>query len=123
MPLSVVDFFPCRRPQLNDVKAQLRAHDVADLQKQKVLLESLAKKYEARVNRLKKTLIAKRGYIKALQMDIQKYQKQNEDFLLQIRAKLENHKNLNKTFGPTKIDIENDEWIDTDSEIMTSKCE
>lgn len=94
-----------RRPQLNDVKAQLRAYDVADLQKQKVQLETLAKEYEARVNRLKKTLTAKRGYLKALQMDIQKYQKKNEEFVLQIHAKIENHDNFTKAFVPITIDI------------------
>lgn len=107
-----------RRPQLDDVKAQLRAHYVAGLQKQKVLLETLAKEYEARLNRLKKTLTAKRGYLKALQMDIQKYQKKNEEFVLQIHSKMENHKNLTKTFIPTKIDFEDCKWFDADLEIM-----
>lgn len=110
-----------RRPQLNDVNGQLRAHDAADLQKQKVLLETLAKEYEARLNRLKKTLTAKRGYIKALQMDIEKYQKKNEDFVLQIHGKIENHTNVISTFIPTKIDIENVTWSDADMEII-SKC-
>ncbi|XP_026330664.1 uncharacterized protein LOC113238138 [Hyposmocoma kahamanoa] len=106
------------RPQLDDVKAQLRAHNVADLQRQKILLESLAKEHEARLNRLKKTLTAKRGYLKALQMDVQKYQKKNEEFVLQIHAKIENHKNLTNAFIPTKLDIESVKWIDADLEIM-----
>ncbi|KAI5643229.1 hypothetical protein NE865_04647 [Phthorimaea operculella] len=79
------------RPQLADVKAQLRASDVANLKKQKVLLESYAKEYESRVDRLKKTVSAKRGYIKALQMDIQKCQKKNDDIITQIGENIENH--------------------------------
>lgn len=51
-------------------------------------------------------------------MDIQKYQKKNEEFVLQIHAKIENHKNLTKTFIPAKIDIENVKWFDADMEIM-----
>lgn len=51
-------------------------------------------------------------------MDIQKYQKKNEDFVLQIHAKIENHKNFTKTFVPTRIDIENVKWNDADLEIM-----
>lgn len=111
---NVLTFY--RRPQLNDVKAQLKAHDVANLQKQKILLESLAKEYEIRVGRLKKNLSAKRGYLKALQMDIQKYQKKNENFITQINEKLENHSSLTKMIIPTKLDVEEIKWTDTDLE-------
>ncbi|XP_049874825.1 uncharacterized protein LOC126372951 [Pectinophora gossypiella] len=105
------------RPQLGDVKAQLKASDVANLRKQKVLLESLAKEYESRVNRLKNTLSAKRGYLKVLQMDIQKYQKKNEDFVSQINGKLENHEHLVSTIVPPRIDVEEIKWNETDLEI------
>lgn len=105
-----------RRPQLGDVKAQLKAHDGANLQKQKILLESLAKEYEMRVNRLKKTISAKRGYLKALQMDIQKYQKKNDDFISQINNKIENHSNLTKMIIPTKVDVDEIKWNVTDLE-------
>ncbi|KAJ8719626.1 hypothetical protein PYW08_011801 [Mythimna loreyi] len=105
------------RPQLAEVKAQLRASDVANLKKQKVLLESLAKEYEARVNRIKKILAAKRGYLKALQLDIQKYQRRNEDLILKINDKLENHHNLIKTTLTDKIDVEEINWKETDMEI------
>lgn len=73
-----------------------------------MLLESLAKEYEARVNRVKKILAAKRGYLKALQLDIQKYQRRNEDLILKINDKLENHHNLIKTTLADKIDIDED---------------
>ncbi|XP_062529679.1 uncharacterized protein LOC101737498 isoform X3 [Bombyx mori] len=79
------------RPQLGDVKAQMKASDVQNLQNQKSLLESLAKEYEMRVNRLKNVISAKRGYLKALQLDLQKYQKKNEDFFSKISKKLECH--------------------------------
>ncbi|XP_022826583.1 uncharacterized protein LOC111356453 [Spodoptera litura] len=105
------------RPQLGDVKAQLKANDVANLKKQKVLLESLAKEYEARVNRIKKILIAKRGYLKALQLDIQKYQRRNEDLITKINDKLDNHHNLIKTNLADKIDIEDVNWKEKDMEI------
>lgn len=109
--------FLFRRPQLGDVKAQLRASDVANLQKQKTLLESLAKEYEVRVNRLKKMLSAKRGYLKALQMDIQKYQKKNDDFIAKVNDKFENHDNLVKIILPDKVDIDEVVWTDKDMEI------
>ncbi|KAJ8720246.1 hypothetical protein PYW07_012289 [Mythimna separata] len=105
------------RPQLAEVKAQLRASDVANLKKQKVLLESLAKEYETRVNRIKKILAAKRGYLKALQLDIQKYQRRNEDLILKINDKLENHHNLIKNTLVDKIDIEEIDWKEKDMEI------
>lgn len=110
-------FFFHRRPQLADVKAQLKASDVANLKKQKNLLESLAKEYEARVNRLKKILSAKRGYLKALQFDIQKYQRRNEDLILKIKDKFVNHHNLVKSILTDKINIEEINWKDKDMEI------
>ncbi|CAH0727048.1 unnamed protein product, partial [Brenthis ino] len=97
------------RPQHN-VKSQLRASDVANLRKQKTLLESLAKEYEARANKLKKTVTAKRGYLKALQMDIQKYQKKNEEIVTQINEKLRNHEKLVDLIEPNKINIEDISW-------------
>ncbi|KAG6441061.1 hypothetical protein O3G_MSEX001616 [Manduca sexta] len=103
------------RPQLGNVKSQLKASDAANLRKQKILLESLAKEYETRVNKLKKVLSARRGYLKALQMDIQKYQKKNEDFIIKINEKYENHENLLKTIGIEKCD-EDVCWTDKDLE-------
>lgn len=110
-------FFIYRRPQLGDVKAQLKASDVANLRTQKSLLESLAKEYEARVIRLKKILSAKRGYLKALQMDIQKYQKKNEDFIEKLNDKFEKHDSLVKIILPDKVDIDEVEWKDKDMEL------
>lgn len=81
------------------------------------MLESLAKEYESRVNRLKKTVSAKRGYLKALQLDIQKYQKKNEDLIMKINEKVENHQNLTKIMLPIKHDIDGMNWIDKDLEI------
>nr|XP_049700493.1 uncharacterized protein LOC110383212 [Helicoverpa armigera] len=101
------------RPQLADVNAQLKASDVDNLKKQKILLEATAKEYEARVNKLKKILTAKRGYLKALQLDIQKYQRRNEDLVSKINDKLEHHQNLIKT--DDRFDIETD-WKDKDLE-------
>ncbi|XP_028156493.1 GRIP domain-containing protein RUD3-like [Ostrinia furnacalis] len=105
------------RPQLGDVKAQLKASDVGNLQKQRALLESLAKEYESRANRLKKIVSAKRGYLKALQLDIQKYQKKNEDFIMKINEKIENHHNLTKIMLPIKQDVGEMNWIEKDLEI------
>ncbi|RVE46746.1 hypothetical protein evm_008609 [Chilo suppressalis] len=106
------------RPQLADVKAQLKASDISNLQKQKALLESLAKEYESRVNRLKKTVTAKRGYLKALQLDIQKYQKKNEDFITKINAKIENHQNLTKIMLPIKQHPNEINWVEKDLEVQ-----
>lgn len=106
-----------RRPQLADVKAQLKANDVANLKKQKVLLESLAKEYEARVNRLKKILSAKRGYLKALQLDIQKYQKKNEELIAKISDKFDNHHSLIRTTLTDKIDVEEVCWKEKDMDV------
>uniref|UniRef100_A0A2A4JYV1 Uncharacterized protein n=1 Tax=Heliothis virescens TaxID=7102 RepID=A0A2A4JYV1_HELVI len=108
------------RPQLADVKAQLKASDVANLNKQKVLLENSAKEYEARVNKIKKILIAKRGYLKALQLDIQKYQRRNEDLVLKISDKLDHHQNLMKSALTDRIDIEI-EWKEKDLEFNEIK--
>ncbi|CAG9788193.1 unnamed protein product [Diatraea saccharalis] len=105
------------RPQLGDVKAQLKASDISNLQKQKVLLESLAKEYDSRVNRLKKTITAKRGYLRALQLDIQNYQKKNEDLITKIHEKLENHHNLTKIILPIKQEVDEINWVDKDLNI------
>lgn len=102
-----------RRPQLNDIKSQLKASDVANLKKQKALLETLAKEYEVRVNRLKKILSAKRGYIKALQMDIQKYQKKNDDFISKINEKFEHRNQAIRLICPENDGIESN-WTDKD---------
>ncbi|XP_047533811.1 uncharacterized protein LOC125068620 [Vanessa atalanta] len=98
------------RPKYNDVKSQLRASDVANLRKQKVLLESLAKEYEARAGRLKKTVTAKRGYLKALQMDIQKYQKKNEEIITNINEKMKNHGKLAELLLPNMVDVHDISW-------------
>lgn len=98
------------------MQAQLKASDVANLKKQKVLLESLAKEHEARVNRVKKILSAKRGYLKALQLEIQKYQRRNEDIVLKINAKFENHHNEIRAMQLEQIDIEEINWNEKDME-------
>nr|XP_026494013.1 uncharacterized protein LOC113399155 [Vanessa tameamea] len=98
------------RPKYNDVKSQLRASDVANLRKQKILLESLAKEYEARAGRLKKTVTAKRGYLKALQMDIQKYQKKNEEIITNINEKMKNHGKLAELLIPNMVDVHDISW-------------
>lgn len=102
------------RPQLGDVKAQMKASDVQNLQNQKSLLESLAKEYEMRVNRLKNVISAKRGYLKALQLDLQKYQKKNEDFFSKISKKLECHDTFVSDMGNNKINVEEESWTDKD---------
>lgn len=73
-------------------------------------MESLAKEYEVRTSKLKKTVTAKRGYLKALQMDIQKYQKKNEEIVTQINEKLRNHEKLVDLIEPNKINIEDLSW-------------
>ncbi|XP_004928275.2 uncharacterized protein LOC101737498 isoform X1 [Bombyx mori] len=102
------------RPQLGDVKAQMKASDVQNLQNQKSLLESLAKEYEMRVNRLKNVISAKRGYLKALQLDLQKYQKKNEDFFSKISKKLECHDTFVSDIINNKINVEEESWTDKD---------
>lgn len=74
------------------------------------MLESLAKEYEVRASKLKKTVTAKRGYLKALQMDIQKYQKKNEEIVTQIMDKIKNHDHLVDLIEPNKINIEDINW-------------
>ncbi|XP_072931795.1 uncharacterized protein [Epargyreus clarus] len=106
------------RPQNNDVTAQLRASDAANLKKQKMLLESLVKEYDARVNRLKRILTAKRGYLKAMQMDILKYQKKSEDLTCKINEKLDNHSKLADMIITEHIDIENINWQQKDLELQ-----
>ncbi|XP_068627515.1 uncharacterized protein [Battus philenor] len=94
------------RPKLNDVKAQLKAIDMINLQKQKVVLDSIVQENDVRVNRLKKIVAAKRGYLKALQMDIQKYQKKNDELYSKIVDKIENNKNLVKFMIPVKTNVD-----------------
>ncbi|GBP09277.1 hypothetical protein EVAR_4120_1 [Eumeta japonica] len=101
---------PVWRPQLGDVKSQIRAHDVANLQKQKNILEAFAKEYESKVELHKKTLIARRSYLKALQWDILKYQKKNEELILKINEKLENHSDLKKAISPIKLNFDEKNW-------------
>ncbi|XP_041981089.1 uncharacterized protein LOC121734579 [Aricia agestis] len=101
---------PVWRPQLNDVQGQLKASDVANLRKQKNLLESLAKEYESRANRLKKNITAKRGYLKAMQMDIQKYHKKNEDLVNKLNDKITNHGELVEIIIPNTTNIDDIVW-------------
>lgn len=109
------------RPQLGDVKAQLRAKYAANLKKQIILTESLAKEHEARVSRLQKTIIARRGYLKALQLDIQKYQKRNDELVSRISDKLNNHNNfIRGIILDDKSDVEIC-WKDKDLEINEIK--
>ncbi|XP_063538571.1 uncharacterized protein LOC134747850 [Cydia strobilella] len=103
------------RPQLGDVKSQLKAHDVANLQKQKKVLEGLAKEYEARGSRLRKILSAKRGYIKALKMDIAKYKRKNESNVSKISERLKSHEQRIKIIIPIKPDLEIN-WADVEHE-------
>ncbi|CAH2243953.1 uncharacterized protein LOC120631433 [Pararge aegeria] len=103
------------RPQNNDIKGQLKAFDVANLRKQKSLLLSLAQENESKANRLKKTVAAKRGYLKALQMDIQKYQKKSEQIMIKIHEKIENHEKLANYMLPNIVNV-NDIHL-TDSEV------
>ncbi|OWR46862.1 hypothetical protein KGM_206630 [Danaus plexippus plexippus] len=105
------------RPQHNDVKSQLRASDVANLRKQKTLLETLAKEYETRAARLKKSVTAKRGYLKALQMDIQKYQKKNEDIVANIHNKISHHGKLAEIMLPNMIRVDEINWSEKVSEL------
>ncbi|CAK1543123.1 unnamed protein product [Leptosia nina] len=88
------------RPQHNNIKDQLRASDAAILRKQKALLEPISKEYNTKVSKLKKTVLAKRQYIKALQMDIQKYQKKNEEIISQISEKIQSHAKLSQDIVP-----------------------
>lgn len=90
---------------------------MSNLQKQKILLESLAVEYETRVNKLRKTVSAKRGYLKSLQLDIQKYQKKNEDLIKKINEKVENHRNLTKIMLPTTLNIDKMNWVENDFDI------
>lgn len=112
--LVVIFVLYFRRPQLGDVKAQMKASDVQNLQNQKSLLESLAKEYEMRVNRMKNVISAKRGYLKALQLDLQKYQKKNEDFFSKISKKLECHDTFVSDIINNKINVEEESWTDKD---------
>lgn len=62
-----------------------------------------------RVNRLKKTISAKRCYIKALQQDISKYQKRSDECIMKINDKLESHTNLASTIK-RKYNVEDICW-------------
>lgn len=97
------------RPQLGDIQSQLRAHEVANLQKQKKMLEILAKEYENRVNRLKKSVIARRGYLKAMLVDFQKYTKKSDDCIAKLGKKIDRHTDLAKTITSER-DIEEIDW-------------
>lgn len=50
-------------------------------------------------------------------MDIQKYQKKNEDFIAKIDDKFKNHDNLVRMILPNKIDIDTIAVINKDMEI------
>lgn len=50
-------------------------------------------------------------------MDIQKYQKKNDDFIAKVNDKFENHDNLVKIILPDKVDIDEVVWTDKDMEI------
>ncbi|XP_045499893.1 uncharacterized protein LOC123697422 [Colias croceus] len=106
------------RPQHLNIKDQLRAKDAANLRKQKASLESLAKEYELRVVKLKKKLTAKRCYFKALQMDIQKYEKKNEEIINKIAEKIETHSNLVEIISPNTISIDNKVWSVKENEFL-----
>lgn len=80
-----------RRPQHSSVKNQLRALDAALLKNQKALLESLLKDYDDKVNKVKKTVQAKRQYLKAITLDIKKYEKIVEEVMSKICDKIEGH--------------------------------
>lgn len=79
-------------------------------------MESFAKEHEARVDKLKNILSAKRAYLKALQLDIYKYQKKNEDFISKINEKLENHNNLIEMLSSKTYDLDKIDWMDKDCE-------
>lgn len=63
-----------------------------------------------RASKLKKTVSAKRGYLKALQMDIQKYQKKNDEIVTQVIDKIKNHEKLVDLIEPNKMNIEDINW-------------
>ncbi|CAG4952808.1 unnamed protein product [Colias eurytheme] len=109
---------PVWRPQHLNIKDQLRAKDAANLRKQKASLESLAKEYELRVVKLKKKLTAKRCYFKALQMDIQKYEKKNEEIINKIAENIETHSNLIEIISPNTISIDNKVWSEKENEFF-----
>lgn len=88
------------------MKGQLRAYDVANLRKQKALLTSLVQENESKANKLKKIVAAKRVYLKALQMDIQKYQKKNEQIISKIHDKFVNQGKLAKYVIPNTVDVD-----------------
>lgn len=92
---------------------------MAKLQKQKVILETLAEEYERRVNTLKKTISAKRGYLKALQMDIQKYQKKNEECIEKMDQQFINHENIVNIVLEGKVQNEELNWQKEDIQISS----
>ncbi|XP_050677532.1 uncharacterized protein LOC126974140 [Leptidea sinapis] len=101
------------RPLSTNINNSLKSAEVAILRKQKNVLESLAKEYEERVTKHKKTLAAKRSFLKCLQMDIQKYQKKNEQLLSNICAIIDNHKNFSRSKNIfDENDIDNHVWSD-----------
>ncbi|XP_052742061.1 uncharacterized protein LOC112056035 [Bicyclus anynana] len=101
------------RPQHN-VKHQLRAFDAASLRKQKALLISLVEEIESKATRLRRFIGAKRVYFKALQMDIQKYKKKNEEIVTKINEKFKCHGTLVDLMYPNKVEV-NDIGYSSDS--------
>ncbi|XP_047507997.1 uncharacterized protein LOC125051603 [Pieris napi] len=96
------------RPQHDSVKNQLRALDAGILRNQKALLESLLKDYDEKVNKLQKTVQAKRQYLKAVTMDIQKYEKNVEEVMSKICEKIQTHTALGEEIIPK---FDNDVWL------------
>lgn len=62
-------------------------------------------------------MTAKRGYLKALQMDIQKYQKKNEDIVANIHNKISNHGKLAEIMLPNMIRVDEINWSEKVSEL------
>ncbi|CAH4034627.1 uncharacterized protein LOC123712707 [Pieris brassicae] len=96
------------RPQHDSVKNQLRALDAGILRNQKALLESLLNEYDEKVNKLQKTVQAKRQYLKAVTMDIQKYEKNVEEVMSKICEKIQTHSALGEEIIPK---FDNDVWL------------
>lgn len=105
-----VFIFCFRRPQHDSVKNQLRTLDAGILRNQKAMLESLLKEYDDKVTKLKKTVQAKRQYLKAITMDIQKYEKNVEEVMSQLCEKIQAHtaEKLGEEITPK---IDNDVWF------------
>ncbi|KPJ20057.1 hypothetical protein RR48_07522 [Papilio machaon] len=98
------------RPKSNNIVNQLKAAEMVNLKQQKTWLESLAKEYDARINRLKRVITAKRGYLKAMEMDISKYQNKSDELVDKCREKVENHKNLVDLIVPVRNNVDDGSW-------------